>query len=482
MLVPVRRARRGSPVVLEVALPQVDVHDVAVVPAVTPELARGEPHAVRRVEHLARPRAPRSRASCSRRRTRTITPRLPCTYRGARVCPSGCHSLTRTRVAGAEPGLGAVGLWEIRRRAAIGSRQREMPAGATVELLVRHETRLDHERRRAGQPVLVVRRRQVVDRIHALDAVTPRATRSVRNAISVARLARNARRSHASWNTGSSASISTGPNPCRPPRSWTPSIATASHAGKRARTGAESEWRVAGADGDALGMEPLTTAELEAGLDTVRAAPADFGRLELIVRRPAVGERETIEEGQLDTEVGLVGDTWRDAPELVDARPVRAPREAAHGDERPLRLARRAARRPSPARRRPALRRPRHQRVEPATGHPARDRVGRHRGHRAAAHGVCEVHPTLRRRRVPLRELAARARAAPARVERQGGRRPAPCASATRYARSTRGRRRGALRAPGRSLPPRRRGVSDRGRAPRAPRTRWKAARNAKRP
>jgi MOSC domain-containing protein YiiM len=61
-------------------------------------------------------------------------------------------------------------------------------------------------------------------------------------------------------------------------------------------------------------MEPLTTAELEAGLETVRAAPADSGRLELIVRRPAVGERETIEEGQLDTQVGLVGDTWRDRP------------------------------------------------------------------------------------------------------------------------------------------------------------------------
>ena len=61
-------------------------------------------------------------------------------------------------------------------------------------------------------------------------------------------------------------------------------------------------------------MEHLTTLELEAGLDVVRAAPADSGRVELIVRRPAVDERETIAEGQLDADVGLVGDTWRERP------------------------------------------------------------------------------------------------------------------------------------------------------------------------
>ena len=82
----------------------------------------------------------------------------------------------------------------------------------------------------------------------------------------------------------------------------------------RRGTPAGTQWRVAAADGDAVGMEPLTTAELEAGLDAVPRAPTDFGRLELIVRRPAVDERETIQEGQLDTEVGLVGDTWRERP------------------------------------------------------------------------------------------------------------------------------------------------------------------------
>jgi len=51
-------------------------------------------------------------------------------------------------------------------------------------------------------------------------------------------------------------------------------------------------------------------AELVAGLDHVRAAPPDVGVLELIVRRPSPGERETIESGELTTEDGLVGDGW----------------------------------------------------------------------------------------------------------------------------------------------------------------------------
>jgi MOSC domain-containing protein YiiM len=50
--------------------------------------------------------------------------------------------------------------------------------------------------------------------------------------------------------------------------------------------------------------------ELEAGLDDVRLAPADEGTVELIVRRPAEGEREVLDEGTLDTAVGLVGDRW----------------------------------------------------------------------------------------------------------------------------------------------------------------------------
>jgi hypothetical protein len=51
--------------------------------------------------------------------------------------------------------------------------------------------------------------------------------------------------------------------------------------------------------------------ELEAGLGHVRAAPADRGRVELIVRRPAVERREVVPEAVLDVDEGLVGDNWR---------------------------------------------------------------------------------------------------------------------------------------------------------------------------
>ncbi|HKP20682.1 MAG TPA: hypothetical protein VJT68_04150, partial [Thermoleophilaceae bacterium] len=55
---------------------------------------------------------------------------------------------------------------------------------------------------------------------------------------------------------------------------------------------------------------------LEAGLDAVRAAPADNGRVELIVRRPEVDARELIGEATLDPEDGLVGDNWHVKPSL----------------------------------------------------------------------------------------------------------------------------------------------------------------------
>jgi MOSC domain-containing protein YiiM len=58
-------------------------------------------------------------------------------------------------------------------------------------------------------------------------------------------------------------------------------------------------------------VEHLSTAALEAGLDVVRHSPLDNGTVELIVRRPAVDEREVLTEGTLDTDVGLVGDSWR---------------------------------------------------------------------------------------------------------------------------------------------------------------------------
>jgi hypothetical protein len=54
----------------------------------------------------------------------------------------------------------------------------------------------------------------------------------------------------------------------------------------------------------------LKRAELDAALDGLRQSPRDEGVLDLIVRRPDVGARDVLAEGQLDLEVGLVGDNW----------------------------------------------------------------------------------------------------------------------------------------------------------------------------
>jgi len=51
--------------------------------------------------------------------------------------------------------------------------------------------------------------------------------------------------------------------------------------------------------------------ELEAGLDHIRQSPKENGVLKMIVRRPAVDEREAISEGELNTTEGLKGDTWK---------------------------------------------------------------------------------------------------------------------------------------------------------------------------
>src|SRR5471030_1304776 len=61
----------------------------------------------------------------------------------------------------------------------------------------------------------------------------------------------------------------------------------------------------------AVVVKHLTTSELEAGLDEINRSPKDEGVLEMIVRRPQVGEREILEEGQLDLADGLVGDSWK---------------------------------------------------------------------------------------------------------------------------------------------------------------------------
>jgi len=57
-----------------------------------------------------------------------------------------------------------------------------------------------------------------------------------------------------------------------------------------------------------------TTDELTAGLADVRRSPADDGTVELIVCRPARGEREILDAADLDLADGLVGDTWGTRP------------------------------------------------------------------------------------------------------------------------------------------------------------------------
>ena len=54
----------------------------------------------------------------------------------------------------------------------------------------------------------------------------------------------------------------------------------------------------------------VEASRLDAGLEHVLASPSDVGTVELVVRRPAEGEREILEEGVLDLEHGLVGDRW----------------------------------------------------------------------------------------------------------------------------------------------------------------------------
>ena len=67
----------------------------------------------------------------------------------------------------------------------------------------------------------------------------------------------------------------------------------------------------------------LTMEQLEAGLDHIRQSPKDEGLVELIVRRPQVEMREVLEEAELSTTVGLIGDSWnqRASSRMADGSP-----------------------------------------------------------------------------------------------------------------------------------------------------------------
>jgi hypothetical protein len=70
-------------------------------------------------------------------------------------------------------------------------------------------------------------------------------------------------------------------------------------------------------------VEHLSTAALQAGLGYVRESPHDAGIVELIVRRPAVDQREVLALATLDVEGGLVGDSWpqRSSSRTADGSP-----------------------------------------------------------------------------------------------------------------------------------------------------------------
>ncbi len=58
----------------------------------------------------------------------------------------------------------------------------------------------------------------------------------------------------------------------------------------------------------------LTMAELEMGLNEIRRSPNEAGTLELIVRRPRMGKREVLNQGELCLIEGLRGDNWKLRP------------------------------------------------------------------------------------------------------------------------------------------------------------------------
>lgn len=55
---------------------------------------------------------------------------------------------------------------------------------------------------------------------------------------------------------------------------------------------------------------------LEEGVEHILQSPRDAGELKLIVRRPAVDQRETLAQARLDVSTGLVGDNWSTRSEV----------------------------------------------------------------------------------------------------------------------------------------------------------------------
>jgi hypothetical protein len=54
----------------------------------------------------------------------------------------------------------------------------------------------------------------------------------------------------------------------------------------------------------------LSMDELKDGVAHIRQSPADHGPLVMIVRRPEIGAREVLAQGELNLVEGLAGDGW----------------------------------------------------------------------------------------------------------------------------------------------------------------------------
>ena len=74
-----------------------------------------------------------------------------------------------------------------------------------------------------------------------------------------------------------------------------------------------------------VAIQHLSMEQLEAGLDGIKDAPKDSGVVHMIVRRPETLGREVVDEGQLDTDEGLVGDNWKGARQRSDCGRLRRP-------------------------------------------------------------------------------------------------------------------------------------------------------------
>ncbi len=57
-------------------------------------------------------------------------------------------------------------------------------------------------------------------------------------------------------------------------------------------------------------VQHLTAEQLDEGVDEFRASPDDLGKVEMNVRRPAVDEREVLDQCELVVGEGLVGDSY----------------------------------------------------------------------------------------------------------------------------------------------------------------------------